>query len=357
MKKRLIKRIIFPSIAFFVGFLITLTHVAAQEVPFYWDSLNVNIDVQTNGDMLITERQKYVFKADYTNQRFRYIPLDKVDEIREVTVQENDQTIPSQTGIENNQFWIRWKHELKPPQVHTFVLKYRVVGGLHVDDQNTQVYWKAIFADRKAPIQAATVQVQLPESLSGKVLSFTNFGASAIARQVNPTTFEFVANQSIQPEQELEVQITFPSDILNVSQPKWQQGNFFNFNSWIFVVFFLPFPIICLANFMKNRRCPQCKTFNLKRTQEILVPATTSHSGRRRMICHCENCSYHHEYEENIPVISNDGGGGGGNNYGGYGGSDYGGGGYDGGGGGYDGGGGGYGGGGGCDGGGGGGGG
>ncbi|MBW4592251.1 MAG: hypothetical protein KME46_04815 [Brasilonema angustatum HA4187-MV1] len=102
----------------------------------------------------------------------------------------------------------------------------------------------------------------------------------------------------------------------NLSQPNGQPDNFFNFHFWIFVVFFL-IAIFCLANFIKNRHCPQCKTFNLKRTQQVLVPATTSYSGRRRVICHCQNCSYHHEYEQNIPVISNDYSGGGGNDYGG----------------------------------------
>ena len=189
MNKQLIKRISFSLLSVLVTFLITFSHAVAQEVTFYWDYINVNIDVQNNGDMLVTETQKYVFKSDYPNQRYRYIPLDKVDEIKDVTVQENNQIIPSETGIENNQFWIRWQHQLKPPETHTFVLKYRVVGGLHINNENTQVYWKAIFADRKAPIQSAKVRVQLPKTLSGKVQDFQNFGIPATSRQVNPKTF------------------------------------------------------------------------------------------------------------------------------------------------------------------------
>jgi hypothetical protein len=49
--------------------LVTVTHAAAQQLPFYWDNINVIIDVQTKGDMLVTETQKYVFTADYTNER------------------------------------------------------------------------------------------------------------------------------------------------------------------------------------------------------------------------------------------------------------------------------------------------
>jgi hypothetical protein len=62
-------------------------------------------------------------------QRYRYISLAKVDDIQDVTVQENDKIIPNKIGIENNQFWISWQHELNPPEAHTFVLKCGGSGG------------------------------------------------------------------------------------------------------------------------------------------------------------------------------------------------------------------------------------
>jgi hypothetical protein len=192
--------------------------------PFYWESINADINVQPNGDMLVTETQTYMFTRPHTNQRYRYIPLSKVDDIKDVSVQEDNRIIPSQTGIENNQFWIRWQHDLRPPERHVFVLKYRVIGGLHVDSQNTQVYWKAIFADRQAPVQMAKVRVELPMAVSGKVQSFKKFGATATASQVDGRTFEFLAQQPIPPQQELEVNITFPSQILNLPVPNWQDS-------------------------------------------------------------------------------------------------------------------------------------
>ncbi|MBE9123412.1 DUF2207 domain-containing protein, partial [Tychonema sp. LEGE 07199] len=340
MNKRILKRIVFSLLASLTLLLVTVTHATAQQLPFYWDNINVAIDVQTNGDMLVTETQKYVFTAAYNNERYRYIPLDKVDAIQDVTVAENNQIIPSSTGNENNQLWIRWQHELKPPDSHTFVIKYRVVGGLQLDGENTLVYWKAIAAGRKAPINSGKVTVQLPEALSGKVLSFTNFGAAAVPRQVDPKTFEFVASQAILPEQELEVQIAFPQAILNIPQPGWQQGGnhggegfFINniiaviilplvgltliFFPLMILLFVLTFSVIIYQGINKainDRQCPECKTFNLKRTYQVLIPATTSTSGNRYVTHHCGNCSYHREYEEVIPVIiisSGDGGGGG----------------------------------------------
>lgn len=307
MNKRMLKKIVFLLIASLSLFFVTVTHVAAQAAPFYWENIDVNIDVQANGDMLVTETQKYVFTGNYSNQRSRYIPLDKVQEIKDVTVAENNQIIPSTTGIENNQIWIRWQHELKPPESHTFVIKYRVVGGLQVNGENTQVYWKAIWSDRKSPINAAKVTVQLPEVLSGKVLSFTSLGTTATPRQVDPKTFEFVASQPIQPKQELEVQIAFPKQILNLPEPSSrQQGFSINLGNIFPMMFFGFFAVAALMKSIENKRCPKCKTLNLKRTYKVLIPATTSHSGKQQVIHKCKNCSYNHKYEEEIPVISND---------------------------------------------------
>ena len=320
--------------------LVTVSHAAAQQLPFYWDNINVIIDVQTNGDMLVTETQKYVFTADYTNERYRYIPLDKVDEIKDVTVAENNQIIPSSTGTENNQLGIRWQHQLKAPDSHTFVIKYRVVGGLQLDGENTVVYWKAIAAGRKAPINSGKVTVKVPEALSGKVLSFTNFGTAAVPRQVNPKTFEFVATQPIPPEQELEVQISFPQVILNIPQPGWQQngnqsqtawgsGNFF-LDIFLMIVLFIAamiFPIgICLLFLILGMIylyltsfCFRCKKFTLDNNRQVISTATPKTKGKDKVIYHCNNCGYHHEKIVVTTYIdpSSDGGGGGGGGDGG----------------------------------------
>jgi hypothetical protein len=225
MMKRSTQRIISTVLLFILSltFFVAIYPAHAETGPFYWNRIDVNLDVQTNGDMWVTERQEYVFQEDYPNQRYRYIPLEKVDAIKDVTVQENNQLIPSETGIENNQLWIRWNHPLNPPETHTFVLKYRVVGGLQVNDQDTQVYWKAVFADRKASVQNAKVLVKLPEALTGKVTGFTSFGAGR-DRQVDPRTVEFSSTKPIPPQQEFEVQVSFPNEILNLSRSSWQ-GN------------------------------------------------------------------------------------------------------------------------------------
>ena len=201
----------------FLNFNIYINDVNAQTRPFYWEFINVDIAVQNNGDMLVTETEKYTFTSDYKNQRNRYIPLDKVKQINDVSVSENDEIIPSDTTIEDNQLWINWKHPLNPPESHTFIIKYRVVGGLHESRDNLQVYWKAIFSERISSIQKSRVTVTFPEQLSGKIFEYQSFGVPAQTRKIDDITIEFIAQKPLEPQTELEVKISFPKGILNVS--------------------------------------------------------------------------------------------------------------------------------------------
>jgi len=353
MNKRLVKKIVFLLMAALTLFMVTVTHVAAQEIPFYWDNINVTIDVQTNGDMLVTETQKYVFTGNYRNQRYRYIPLDKVAAIKDVTVEENNRTIASSTGIEKNQFWIRWEHELKPPESHTFVLKYRVVGGLQVNGQNTQVYWKAIWADRKSPIAASQVTVKLPDVLAGKVSSYNSLGIPTTVRQIDGQTFVFTAKQALPPQQELKVQITFPTGIIKLSPPSGPDssgsgvtidgsspvGGFLGFILLAIALIVITSPIwismLLLGTLfwlyrLYRKLCFSCKKLTLIRTTKVISTPTPSANGKKKIIRHCENCGYHHEKivvtTYTYPSSSShsgsyggggDSGGGGGESYGG----------------------------------------
>lgn len=183
--------------------------------PFYWESYNVDIDVQENGDMLITEVMQYAFTRPYTSQRSRWIPTDKIGRISDVSVTEQGQRIPATSGVEGGKFWIRWSHPpVSPPESRTFTLKYRVHQGLHIHDKGDQVYWKALPKERSAPIKSGQVTVHLPGSLEGKVMKIKGFGVPAVSSQVDARTVRFVSRGEVPPKKELEVQVTFPHGII-----------------------------------------------------------------------------------------------------------------------------------------------
>jgi len=328
MPKRALSRMLCLVLGLAIALTVPQMRPAQAAVPFYWESINVDLDVQPNGDMWVTETQKYVFESDYSNQRYRYIRLDKVDGIQDVSVQENNQTLDSTVITENNQLKIQWSHPLTPPETHTFVLKYRVIGGLHVDESTTQVFWRAIFVDRSAPVKTAKVTVHLPEALAGSVTSFKSFDAPANARQVDAQTFEFIAQQELPPQQTLEVQVLFPSQILNLPQPKWQQGSANSFSLTGFflvsVISFFGLMIVRLNSQMGQERCPNCNTRSLKRKKvQILSRPTHYRDGQRQENWDCYSCHHHTESIVVIPLLSANSSnhyGGGGHDGGGHGG-------------------------------------
>lgn len=305
---RQLRRMALAAIAALATALISLTHVTASEVPFYWDSINVDIDLQQNGEMWVTETQHYIFKANYTNQRYRYIPLNRIDEIKDVTVTEAGQPLSVTTGTENGQFWIRWQHPLNPPEPHIFVLKYRVIGGLQVGIDNTQVAWKAIFSDRKASIQSAKVTVHLPEALSGRVHDYTTVGVPAISQTIDNRTLEFAARQALQPGDELEIQFRFFSINLNLPQSQWQKSGMngillFLSQNFLYILCGLPIlaiVLLFLRGMIRDRRCPQCQKLTLTTQSRLLVSPTPYANGKESVIEHCNHCSYHQQFERSI---------------------------------------------------------
>ncbi len=138
--------IFIPATLALVLFLTVSMAQAQESKPFYWEFINVEIDLQENGDMLVSETQKYVFTGSYSNERHRWLPLGRLSSIEDVEVFEGDKKLFISWGIENNQVWIHWQHQLTPPESHTFVIKYRVKGGLQVKDGWGFIYlWLSIF--------------------------------------------------------------------------------------------------------------------------------------------------------------------------------------------------------------------
>jgi hypothetical protein len=186
--------------------------------------LPVQIDVQANGDMLVTETQKYVFTGPYSNERYRYILLEKIDGIDQIEVYEGDEKLPFTKNIKNNQQWIKWRHELNPPESHTFVLKYRIVGGIQIHDKEDWIYVKAIFKGRAASINSGKVVVRLPGALAGKIIRLKKAGVPAEARKIDEQAVEFIAIGAMPPGKELKVGVVVPHGILKFEMPRWQQS-------------------------------------------------------------------------------------------------------------------------------------
>lgn len=73
---QLIYRYLGFSLAVLIAVLALGISVGA-EAPFYWDAIDVDIAVQQNSDLWITETQTYVFTGNHTRERYHPGPRPK----------------------------------------------------------------------------------------------------------------------------------------------------------------------------------------------------------------------------------------------------------------------------------------
>ena len=306
-------------------FLCLTMGLAQATTPFFWDSIEVEMTLEANGDLWVTETQTYIFTNNYSNERYRYIPLEGIGGITDVAVYENSEPLAVETGIRNNNYWIRWQHPLTPPEAHTFLIRYRVAGNIQVQGDRSQLYWNALFPERDASINRGKVTLHVPDALADHITSFQGEGGASRDRKLNDTTFEFVTTGPLAPQEALNIRIEFPTDALDITQPQtnyWvkKQSPLATFLRWAGPGFL---GISVIGGIIAVRkRCPNCGQFTLQRSSQVSQHATRYRRGTREVSHTCQRCSYDRRFTQTIPRRSSsssysgwtgyDGGGGGG---------------------------------------------
>lgn len=155
---------------------------------------NISTDININADTTfdVQEKQTYSFTGEY-HQGWRSIPHNKISNITNIVVLdgENSQplvyspsrlekTLPSSWGkytyfTQNNNTNIEWYYNAKDVD-KTWILKYKISGGLAFNKANDQLYWN-IFTGYQVPVQNALVNITLPQkNLAVNYFSYrTNF--------------------------------------------------------------------------------------------------------------------------------------------------------------------------------------
>ncbi|MHC4167128.1 MAG: DUF2207 domain-containing protein, partial [Planctomycetota bacterium] len=278
----------------------------AQSDAFKWTYIDVEIDVQKNGDLLISERQEYSFESGPGEKRHelsRLFLMERIDDIRDVEVYElagnggiSSEPAPLPYTIETDQNDLRicWSCELNPPQTRTFLLKYRVIGAIYVDKGEggtrykyrsrrsrrlsvirpswDELYWNAVMWPRPAVVEKAKVTVHLPSKLRGKNRRIASHGSSAgIQRDTDPDTIGFSSIHPIPPETGLQIYVAFQHGVLRIKRPDWQPHK----SLWqrrppngVMLIIAVFAAIGVVVDFFR-RRCPYCgKIWGLRYTGE-----------------------------------------------------------------------------------------
>jgi uncharacterized membrane protein YgcG len=138
---------------------------------YYYDSINVNINVNEDSTFDIAENQTY-----YLNGSFgflsRDIELKRLDDISNIEVLDSSGNAISKSDLDikyiGNKLHIQWNFIRRDfnQELKSWIVKYKVHGGLGFYKNYDEIYWNAIFADRTVEVKNAKIIVYLPEGIN-----------------------------------------------------------------------------------------------------------------------------------------------------------------------------------------------
>ncbi|HIP71556.1 MAG TPA: DUF2207 domain-containing protein, partial [Anaerolineae bacterium] len=256
----------------------------AQSKSFVWDTYDVVITLLPNGEMRVEETQTLNFSGAPFSYGFATIPTGSAgnnDGIKDLTVREGDLTyVESSSNApgtyelsrEGDEIRIDWYFEPALGQ-RTYTFSYTVEGGVIVEDEGDQIFWKAIPADHPAYVNNSAVTIRLPEGVTPQqytgttdylVAGYAGGDSSLVQTFVSDDgrTITYQLLQPLPPGAPFEVRVQFPHGLLDIPVPRWQtlqqRQDVFNLMGLVLGIFLaIAGPLVVLALWYSKGRDPQ----------------------------------------------------------------------------------------------------
>jgi hypothetical protein len=246
--RSLSKRILLPLLLFVL--LLALAPTAlAQVKSFHWTQWDIDIVLQPDGSLAVTETQTLDFAGAPFTFGFRSIPVGRAgnnDGIRDVSVREGDlvyressSNAPGTFEVvdQGSETRINWYFDPALGQ-NTYTFSYIVDGAVRVgtadEGSGDQIFWTVIPTDAPARIDSSRTTITLPEGVYPQrftgtdehlVEAYLNDVATSdvlitVSEDERVITYETL--RALMPGQKLDVRVQFPHGLLPTATPAWQ---------------------------------------------------------------------------------------------------------------------------------------
>jgi len=216
------------AILFALMLLLGLNNAArAQEKRVDWNRVDVAIQVHDDGTFTVEETIQVTFTGDDFTYGYRNIPADYVDAIDEFQVWDEMGSYGEKAKGEARwfdvdkwagQYTVTWHFPPISNITRTFHLRYRVHGGLRAYAGGDQLWWKAVFPDRKGPVASSTVTVTAPAAID----VYDAYFVPAEMILLDERTVQFRATKPVPAGASFEVRVQWPHGVIPVTPAPWQ---------------------------------------------------------------------------------------------------------------------------------------
>jgi len=189
------------------------------------DRFDVDVAVQDDGSLLVTERLTLRFVGGPFTYVYRHLPAEYTDGIDVISASVDG--VPLSEGKEAGQVEITGRDPVKvtwhfaptSDSTHTFDLTYRVWGVVRQESDADVLIWQALPAEYEYSIAASTIRVTYPGTVSLLGAPEVQKGVATIEQDANTVTFDA---RDLKPNSTLIVALRFGAGSLIDAPPQWQ---------------------------------------------------------------------------------------------------------------------------------------
>jgi uncharacterized membrane protein len=211
---------IYACLLVLIGALLSFSSVSAKEYSI--PEIQIEVQVNTDGTVTVTEHRTYVFDGSYTWANYR-LPKSGYSAIREITVSENGEPFinlnteePGSFLIEesNKAYNIKWFYRAED-ETRTFSVSYILEEAIVIGPDWSEFFWTYAASDREKSTETIGILLQLPESVPPSDL---HHWVREPAWAINATTFENgleFKGSDISRRQAVIIRTVFPTSVFD----------------------------------------------------------------------------------------------------------------------------------------------
>jgi hypothetical protein len=197
---------------------------AAAAKSYYARSFDVNVEVEPNNALLVTETVVFDFQGGPFNYVFRDLTTEFSDRVEVLGAEMDGEALPQgeTTGhfeVEGDDpIEVTWHFASLSDGPHTFTLRYRVYGAAFRGEDADVLRWECLPSEHEYAIQSASCRIDYPvdASLTGTEMEE---GQAEVERSDSAVTF---LTAGIEEDETLVVALRFAQGNLIVEPPAWQ---------------------------------------------------------------------------------------------------------------------------------------
>ncbi len=212
---------------FLVGVLLILAlpATAGAAKTYYAERYDVDLAVQPDGSLIVTETVVFAFEGGPFTYVFRDLAYRQIDEIDRLQASMDGQALPQGNGpgqveiVAGDPLKVTWHFGPTSDATHTFGLIYRVQGAIRQMDNADVLIWRAIPEEHDYEIASSTITLSYPEG--AQLLSEpVALGADATVRSNDGRVV--ITTQALEEDQDVIVEARFAPGSLVSAPPQWQ---------------------------------------------------------------------------------------------------------------------------------------